>query len=230
MDQSPIVRARADRATPPVDSSRPRAAGQPTTTPIRSRLPTPLSPLRRAPAPTDVETRLSLRHVRAARRCAVVCVEGSSNRLLSAALLLVHRETPPPMRPGGRFAPHHHRAPPSTRGHVRFFRWLEGTWKTGTAAAEWAAAAVRVGCSVRPRWEAGSAVGRSGSSRWIRGSARVATCAAGQADAAQRRRSSSRRRPRRARPWGPAASQDDCPGTPAARFAASGGCCRPRAS
>ncbi len=68
---------------------------------------------------------------------------------------------PPPM-------PTHERARSSTRDHVRSSVGLEQSCETGTAAAaEWAAAAVCVGCSVRPRREGRVSGRESGRSRWI---------------------------------------------------------------
>ena len=123
--------------------------------------------------------------------------------------------------------PTHEGARSPTRDHVRSSVGLEQSCETGTAAAaEWAAAAVPVGCSVRPRREGRVSGRESGRSRSIPAPresrpARWATPVL-RSDGAL-----SRRRPRRARPWGAAASQDDGRRTPAAR--ASGGC-RPRAS
>lgn len=73
-------------------SSPPRADRIRTTTPLSSRIPTPLSPLRRASGPTNCRKCLSLSHVRAAPRCSVD--RRSTNRVVSAAPLLFHNGDP----------------------------------------------------------------------------------------------------------------------------------------
>jgi len=111
--------------------------------------------------------------------------------------------------------------------HFRFGRRFGAIPRDTGGSGRRGAAAVAVGVRFGRVGRAGSAFGSPGRAGWIRASGRVATCAAGQADAAQRRRWSSRR-PQLARPRGPAASRDDDRlGTPAARFA---GGCHPRAS